>query len=200
MQQHLFQVAKYWFQIVRDGLPGMVASVAGAVVISYLHWGAPPAPAVVQPAAVNSDVQVVRMIHDEHELIVDFLKKEQATREAEEASKFAPAKSRVELHAEPRVAAAALPAVKTAAKEPVKTKPVLLPAQPAPAVVTMATFESGPLVAPESDPDWKTTVLHATRLPDVADFVLDIPSRVGRTMIDVLPIHRSSSRFVQETW
>ena len=62
MRHHLLSVVKYWSRVIRDGVPGMIASIAGAVVISYTGWvqvaarlgAAPPAPAAAQPTSADS--------------------------------------------------------------------------------------------------------------------------------------------------
>jgi hypothetical protein len=198
MRVSLISAARYLLQSLFNGLPAILASIAGALVMSYVHWGAAAPSAPISPPAAQAsletaqtDLAIAQMVKQEHALIIDFLKKEEAARQAADA-KAKPMLSKL-AEAKPP-----LPPAKPQSRPAARAK-LALRERRAPARDLIATYESGPAVAPAPEreaqaptqapvapePGLAARVLEATHLPDVAAFVLDIPSRLRRTMDEV---------------
>jgi hypothetical protein len=174
---------RFMRKFVFDALPGVLASLVGAMIFAQ-HWSQPALRADSQRLALRSE-EITRMILEEHDLMVEFLKREQARDAARQPLTIAEMKAReaapvsARRAAEPvREARSALPAAAPAALPPASVPPS---AKPEPDVVAV---ESGPLVAPEPQPEgplarviaWADRAVDATGLRQVPALVRTIKS------------------------
>lgn len=128
-------------KFVFDVLPGALASVVGAMFFAQ-HWAQPPQPVRIDAAerVAQQSEQIAQMIRDEHALMVEFLKTEQAREAARQPLSVKDMKAK-------EIAAAAVPPRRPV--EAVREVKAATPLPPAKPDVEVVALESGPLVAPE---------------------------------------------------
>lgn len=62
--------------------PVALASVIGTILVNHYTHATAPSPAVVQPAPPRPDDAIVQTLHEEHQLIVDYLRRDAEAKEA----------------------------------------------------------------------------------------------------------------------
>lgn len=62
--------------------PVALASVIGTILVNHYTHATAPAPVVVQPAPPPPDDAIVQTLHEEHQLIVDYLRRDAEAKEA----------------------------------------------------------------------------------------------------------------------
>jgi hypothetical protein len=102
-------VLRFLAKFVLDIMPAALASVIGGFLVSHYQWGytSAPAPAAEQHAAASAEM--MKLVRDEHTLIVDFLNAEmkaERSRLAAEDKPAAPARAGIAAAVETRPVAA----------------------------------------------------------------------------------------------
>ena len=155
MPQNTPLLTRFLAKIVLDILPAALASVVGGLLLTHYQLGrfAAPAPAVEQSAAASAEM--MKLVRDEHALIVDFLNAEVA---AEKQRLIAGEITTSQANASARsLSPAAAPrhvAVATVAAKPVVPhEPAVAAAASAPAAPVVITPAPPIGAEPAHDPD-----------------------------------------------
>jgi hypothetical protein len=218
MQQNVPWFLRFLSKLVLDILPAALASVIGGFLFTQYHFGHVPKPKLVQVTPASEEM--MRLVRDEHAMIVDFLKAQMV---AEKSKQTVERDQQVKAIAEAAKANAAAfnarrladagPIARQASARSNKMAPAAHAATPAavvaarpleivesPALVAQPVHESHSLVAKAAE--LKDNVVAATRR--VAATIVDIPSWLtgnGDRSSSAAPTTESTaSRLVNASW
>lgn len=211
MPQNTPLLTRFLAKILLDILPAVLASVIGGFLLTHYQLGriAAPAPAVEQPTAASAEM--MKLVRDEHALIVDFLNAEMAA-EKQRLAAGEITTGEANVSARPvsplvtprRVAVATVAAKPVLPHEPPVAAAASVPA--APVVITPAP----PISAePARDPDSllaktakvKDNVLSATwrvamTIGGIPSWIASFGDRIGGASTN----SASTERLVSATW
>ncbi len=163
---------RFLAKFVLDIMPAALASVIGGFLFSHYHWGYAAAPAPVGEQHAEASAEMMKLVRDEHSLIVDFLNAEmkaersRLTAGEKPAADHAPLRASVAAAVETRsvaapphrpviamIAPAAKPAPprETAALVPQRAFTMAAPPPPAPPVYHEAAVAAYQPAAPAID-------------------------------------------------
>ena len=207
MQYALPLLRRFFAKVVLNVLPAAMASVIGGILFTHYQLGGAIAPQTGAEQLAPASAEMMKLVRDEHALIVDFLKAQLAaekSRLAEEEKAAHAADEGKPAQAAPTAAAArhvtvAMASGKTAAP---RSRPVAAAAPHAPLVIAR-TGQIEPVEAPARDPDsflsktidLKDHVVAATQR--VVTTIGTIPSwigeRIGGSTVNSPPVGRLAS-------
>ncbi len=182
---------------VLDVLPAALASVIGGFLVTHYQAARAVAPAPAAEQAAPASAQMLRLVRDEHALIVDFLNaqlaaEKQRLADEEEARRAA-------ADAKPAIAAPAAP-LRRLAVATVAAKPVAPRTRPLDAVVAVP---QAPLVIAQADlneslePAMRAPPTLLARTIDIKDHVVAATQRVVSVIGDAAS---STGRMVGASW
>lgn len=142
-------------KLVLEVLPASLASMIGAMLLAHYHFAQPALPGGGMAAAAPASPEMIRLVHDEHDLIRNFLiaqaaaqKSRHATADAQSAQASADAKLTADASlaalAERRVASLAAANPPAARAKAVAAMPVLPPRSAASAGASPAAAQASP--------------------------------------------------------
>jgi hypothetical protein len=181
MQYALPLLRRFFAKVVLNVLPAAMASVIGGILFTHYQLGGATAPQTGAEQLAPASAEMMKLVRDEHVLIVDFLKAQLAaekSRLAEEEKAAHAADEGKPAQPAPTAAAArhvtvAMASGKTAAA---RSRPVAAVAPHAPLVIAQ-TGQIDPAEAPARDPD-----SFLAKTIDLKDHVVAATQRVVTTI------------------
>jgi hypothetical protein len=147
-------VLRFLAKFVLDIMPAALASVIGGFLFSHYHWSyaAVPAPAPVGEQHAAASAEMMKLVRDEHSLIVDFLNAEMKAERSRLAAEEKPAAD----HAPARAGVTAAVETRSVAAPPHRPVVALIAAAPKPVPLrepaTMVSQREFPMAAPPQPP------------------------------------------------
>lgn len=176
-------LVRFLGKLVLDILPAAFASVIGGFLFTQYQFGHTTMPQPATEQAVPASAEMVKLVRDEHTMIVDFLKTQMAAQKnklvIEDAeSAHAAAEAKIESDQAMQRVAATVAALKTTEPRGKASAPVVavaaLPSAPvasAPLVIARAQAENGSLVSAPSAASGPKALL--AKSLDIKDHVVD---------------------------
>jgi hypothetical protein len=121
-------VLRFLAKFVLDIMPAALASVIGGFLFSHYHWNSVAVPAPVGEQHAAASAEMMKLVRDEHSLIVDFLNAEMKA----ERSRLAAGEKPEAEHVPLRASVAAAVETRPAATAPHRPAVAMIAARPAP--------------------------------------------------------------------
>jgi hypothetical protein len=140
-------VSKASTKFFHEVAPVALASVIGTILVNHYTHATAPAPVVVQPAPSLPDDAIVQTLHEEHQLIVDYLRRDAEAKEAVSGDGGAARRAPATVAARDGLAKARLAQEKAARRARPKVEGAQEPLPPGPDLASLPAPDSPPLGA-----------------------------------------------------